>query len=104
MYKPEDKADNYKFRAVVLFLPQCGVFYCAREWREECVGVAKSLIPLDMSWLHLEREDGPGGSLSYTFGEGGYVKQLNQQHVSEMIQGNGVKSVLACQNHLSHLI
>jgi hypothetical protein len=64
-YKPEDKADkkDYKFRAVVLFLPQCGVFYCARERREECVGVPKSLIPLDMSWLRLEREDGPGGSV-----------------------------------------
>ena len=88
-YKPEDEADknDYKFRAMVLFLPQCGVFYCARERREECVGVPKSLIPLDMSWLRLEREEGPGGSVSYTFGEGGYVKRLHQQHVSEMIPG-----------------
>ena len=65
LYKPEAEADkkDFKFRAVVLFLPQCGVFYCARERREECVGVPKSLIPLDMSWLRLEREDGPDGSV-----------------------------------------
>jgi hypothetical protein len=87
--KPEDDADkkDYKFRAVVLFLPQCGVFYCARERREDCVGVPKSLVPLDMSWIRLEREEGPGRSVSYTFGEGGYVKQLHQQHMSEMVPG-----------------
>ena len=45
----------------------------------------KSLIPLDMSWLCLEREEGPGRSVSYTFGEGGYVKPLHQQHVSDVI-------------------
>ena len=86
-YKPEDEADknDYKFRAMVLFLPQSGVFYCARERRDECVGVPKTLIPLDMSWLRLERKDGPGGSVSYTFGEGGYVKRFHQQHVSETI-------------------
>lgn len=83
-YKPEDKADknDHKFRAMILFLPQCGVFYCARERRDECVGVPKSLVPLDMSWLRLEREEGPAGrSVSYTFGEGGYVKRFHQQHV-----------------------
>jgi hypothetical protein len=86
-YKPEDDTDknDYKFRAMVLFLPQCGVFYCARERRDERVGVPKSLVPLDMSWLRLERGEGPGRSVSYTFGEGGYVKRFHQQHVSEMI-------------------
>jgi hypothetical protein len=88
LYKPEDEADkkDFKFRAVVLFLPQRGVFYRARERREECAGEPKSLIPLDMSWLRLEREEGPGGSVLF-FCEGGYVKQLHQQCVSEMIPG-----------------
>jgi hypothetical protein len=32
-YQPEDEADknDFKFRAMILFLPQSGVFYCARE-------------------------------------------------------------------------
>jgi hypothetical protein len=49
--------------------------------------VPKSLIPLDMSWLRLDKEEGPGGSVLYTFGEGVYVKRLHQQHVLEMIPG-----------------
>jgi hypothetical protein len=32
-YEDEDMLDknDYKFRTMILFLPQCGVFYCARE-------------------------------------------------------------------------
>jgi hypothetical protein len=89
-YEPEDEADknDYKFRAMILFLPQSGVFYCARERRDERVGVPKTLIPLDMSWLRLEREEKPDGSVSYTFGEGGYVKRMHRQHTSELIREN----------------
>ena len=89
-YKPEDEADknDFKFRAIILFLPQSGVFYCARERRDECVGVAKTLVPLDMSWLRLEREVKRDGSVSYTFGKGGYVKRMHRQHTSELIPEN----------------
>jgi hypothetical protein len=90
LYKPEDEADknDFKFRAMILFLPQSRVFYCAREPRNKCVGVAKSLVPLDMSWLRLEREVKRDGSVSYTFGEGGYVKQMHRQHASDLIPEN----------------
>ena len=88
-YKPEDEDDknDYKFRATLLFLPQCGVFYCARERRDERVGVPKSLVPLDMSWLRLERVEEPGGGSSYAFGEGGYVKRFYRQKLSEVTMG-----------------
>jgi hypothetical protein len=77
-YEPcdlEDKND-YKFRTMLLFLPQSGVFYCHRERRGEDVGVLKSLVALDMSWLRLRRVVGAHGSVSYSFGEGGYVKKF----------------------------
>jgi hypothetical protein len=69
-----DKND-FKYRTMLLFLPQCGVFYCAWERRGEEVGVFKSLVALDMSWLRLERVVGADGTVSYSFGEGSYVKK-----------------------------
>ena len=67
---------------MILFLPQCGVFYCARERRSEDVGVAKTHVALDMSWLRLERNTDHTGNVLYTFGEGGYVKKF---HVDETL-------------------
>jgi len=86
-YKPEDLNDafDYKFRTMILFMPQCGVFYCARERRKGDAGVAKSLIPLDMSWLRMKRTVTPLSSsgvtgvaeVTYTFGKDGYVKRFS---------------------------
>ncbi len=56
---PQDNDDknDYKFRAMLLFLPQCGVFYCARERCHEEVGLPNTLVPLDMSCLQMQREE-----------------------------------------------
>ncbi|KAI2489027.1 hypothetical protein MHU86_25573 [Fragilaria crotonensis] len=56
-----DDKNDFKFRTMILFLPQCGVFYCARERRKEDVGVAKTHVALDMSWLRLERSTDSNG-------------------------------------------
>ena len=77
LYHEDDLHDDndFKFRTMILFLPQCGVFYCARERRHVDVGVARTLVALDMSWLCLQRRyNRAEGKVSYTFGEGGYVK------------------------------
>ncbi|KAI2499386.1 hypothetical protein MHU86_15098 [Fragilaria crotonensis] len=66
-----DDKNDFKFRTMILFLPQCGVFYCARERRKEDVGVAKTHVALDMSWLRLERSTDSNGKVSYTFGREG---------------------------------
>ena len=76
--------NDYKFRTMILFLPQCGVFYCARERRHEDVGVAGTLVALDMSWLRLRRRyDRVEKRVLYTFGEGGYVKKFHSQGTME---------------------
>ena len=85
-YCEEDLHDDndYKFRTMILFLPQCGVFYCARERRHEDVGVARTLVALDMSWLRLQRRYyREEGKIVYTFGEGGYVKRFYQEGILE---------------------
>ena len=85
-YCEEDLHDDndYKFRTMILFLPQCGVFYCARERRQEDVGVARTLVALDMSWLRLQRRYyREEGKIVYTFGEGGYVKRFYQEGILE---------------------
>jgi hypothetical protein len=51
---------------MILFLPQCGVFYCARERCKKDVGVAKTHVALDMSWLRLERNTVNNGKVSYS--------------------------------------
>jgi hypothetical protein len=71
--------NDFKFRTMILFLPQCGVFYCARERCKEDVGVAKTHVALDMSWLCLERSTDNNGKVLYTFGKGGYVKQFHEE-------------------------
>jgi hypothetical protein len=43
-----------------LLLPQCGVFYCARERRRADVDIADILIPCDVAWLCMCREEIPG--------------------------------------------
>jgi hypothetical protein len=64
---------------MILFLPQCGVFYCARECCKEDVGVAKTHVALDMSWLGLERSTDNNGKVSFTFGKEEYVKQFHEE-------------------------
>ena len=74
-----DDKNDFKFSTMILFLPQCGMFYCARERCKEDVGVAKTHVALDMSWLRLERSTNNNGKVSYTFGKGGYVKQFHEE-------------------------
>ena len=68
---------DYCYRAAVLFLPQCGMFYCHRERRRGDVGVPGAFIAHDMSWLRLQREvTRDSREVSYKFGFDSYVKQF----------------------------
>ena len=78
--------NDYKFQTMILFLPQCGVFYCAKERRHEDMGVARTLVALDMSWLCLRRRyNRVEKRVSYTFGEGGYAKQFHVENRDESL-------------------
>ncbi|KAI2491237.1 hypothetical protein MHU86_23343 [Fragilaria crotonensis] len=79
-YEPDDlnPEKDYLFRSAILFLPQCGVFYCHRERRRGDVGVPGTFIAHDMSWLRLQRNierrvDGVV-EVSYDFGSDSFVK------------------------------
>ena len=60
--------DNY--RTAIAYVPDAGIFYCARERRTKREGIVGSHIPLDAIWLRLLRH-GPGW-----FAKGGYAKRL----------------------------
>jgi hypothetical protein len=78
-YKPEDvlPGKDYCYRAAILFLPQCGKFYCHRERRRGDVGVPGTLVAHDMSWLSLQRTESHGGrEVSYSFGADSFVKRF----------------------------
>ena len=77
-YVPEDEAPEAddKFRAVILFLPQCGVFYCSRDCHAGDAGLTGTLRAYDMSWLRLHRSESEGYSPSYTFGDDGFVRRF----------------------------
>jgi hypothetical protein len=74
-YKPgdSDPEKDYLYKAVILFLPQCGVLYCHRERRRGDAGVPGTLIAHDMSWLCLQRND---DMMSCTFGADSFVKRF----------------------------
>ena len=65
---------DYLYRTLIAFLPGAGVLYCPRERRGAEVGVAGSLIPLDMSWLRLDNDETAGWGRHYSFGDDSYVK------------------------------
>ena len=79
---------NFKFQTMMLFLPNCGVCYCAREHPSAYVGVLKMLVALDMSWLRLSRLTNERGEVTYTFGEGSYVKQFHSEGSIILLGGN----------------
>jgi len=67
-----DACHDGRFRAMVVALPEAGVFYCHRERRKACVGVLNSLVPLDMNWLRALRN----GSSLKRFAKNGYITHL----------------------------
>ena len=78
-YEPEDvlPGKDYCYRAAILFLPQCGKFYCHRERRRGDVGVPGTFVAHDMSWLRLQRTESHGGrEVSYSFGADSFVKRF----------------------------
>jgi hypothetical protein len=83
-YEPgdSDPEKDYLYRAVILFLPQCGVFYCHRERRRGDAGVPGTLIAHDMSWLRLQRND---DTMSYTFGADSFVKRFYHESRGERV-------------------
>ena len=92
-----DDANDYKFYTMILFLPQCGVFYCARERCSEEVGVLKTLVALDMSWLRLLQSRDNDGNVSFTFGDGGYVKNFTEESCYACSSGQ-------CSSFWSHCV
>lgn len=60
------------FRALVVVVPDGATYYCHRERRRACIGVANALIPMDTSWLRVKRNGHRGDQ----FALGGYVLRL----------------------------
>ena len=78
-HEPEDLGPgrDYFYRAAILFLPQCGVFYCDRERHIGDAGVPGTLRAYPVSWLRLQRVEGANRGLpAYTFGSDSYVRRF----------------------------
>jgi hypothetical protein len=75
LYAPEDEAPDadHQFRVVILFLPQCGVFYCSCDCHAGDAGLQGTFRAYDVSWLRLHRNKSEQCLPSYTFGEDGFV-------------------------------
>ena len=101
-YVPEDEAPEAddKFRAVILFLPQCGVFYCSRDCHAGDAGLAGTLRAYDMSWLRLHRSESERYSPSYTFGDDGFVRRF----YSETKLPCGAREVSAWKISTGHVL
>jgi len=72
--KDDTTSDNdFRYNACVVYLPECGIFYCHRERRTKFVGTQGEHVPLDANWLRLRRHDASGISW---FARGSYIKRL----------------------------
>jgi hypothetical protein len=82
---------DYLYRAAILFLPQCGVFYCHRECCRGDIGMPGTLTAHDMSWLRLQRrkESSPHTNceVSYTFGVDSFVRRFFSEHKGKHTNG-----------------
>jgi hypothetical protein len=68
-------SDVYKRQ--ILFLPQCGVFYCHRDRHVGDAGVPGTLRAYDMSWLRLQRTEGTEHDFPlYAFGGDSFVRRF----------------------------
>ncbi|KAI2512011.1 hypothetical protein MHU86_2299 [Fragilaria crotonensis] len=77
--KPEDIGPgmDHFYRAAILFLPQCGVFYCHRDRHVGDAGVPGTLRAYDMSWLRLQRTEGTEHDFPlYAFGGDSFVRRF----------------------------
>ena len=63
---------DQRFRAMIVVLPEAGVFYCHRERRQSCVGVKNTHVPMDINWLRTLRD----GTSDRTFASNGYATRL----------------------------
>ena len=74
-YKDADLTKEFDvfYRAVLLFLPQCGIFYCHSERRKGDAGVPGTFVAHDMAWLRMRRE------AKYAFGNDGYVRSFYRE-------------------------
>ena len=103
---PEDVGPgmDYLYRAAILFLPQCGVFYCHRDRHIGDAGVPGTLRAYDMSWLRLQREEKGATEYnfpSYTFGSDSFVRRF----YSDLCPGdNGHRSVSAWRISTGHTL
>ena len=80
----DDPGMDYKYRAAILFLPQCGVFYCHWERHVGDAGVLGTLRAYDMSWLRLRREVSEDSrQVSYTFGGDSFVRRFYSESPGE---------------------
>jgi hypothetical protein len=78
LYAPEDEAPDadYQFRAVILFLPPCGVFSCSRDCHAGDARLQGTLRAYNVSWLRLHRSESERCLPSYTFGEDWFVRRF----------------------------
>jgi hypothetical protein len=96
---PEDvgpEMDHF-YRAAILFLPQCGVFYCDRDRHIVDAGVPGTLRAYDMSWLRLQQREEEGATEcnfpTYTFGSDSFMRRFYSDH--RLLGENGHHSVSA---------
>ena len=53
----KESCHDHHFRALVVVLPEAGVFYCHRERRKACVVVPNTHVPVDINWLWVVKNE-----------------------------------------------
>ena len=71
---------DFKYRAVVAYLPGAGVFYCSRERRPAAVGLPNTPVHHDVSWLRISEDIGAlPMAKRFSFGADGFVRRFSEE-------------------------
>jgi hypothetical protein len=74
---------DFKYRALVAYLPGAGSFYCTTERRPAAVGRKNTLVHHDASWLRISESVGaPTDTLRFSFGADGFVRRFSEESTS----------------------
>lgn len=68
-------ADEDEYRALILILPDAGLYYCHRERRQESAGKVGTHVPMDINWLRLRNQE--VGTFRNRFGSGSYLLRMS---------------------------
>lgn len=101
-----DADEDECYRAVILILPDAGLYYCHRKRRQESAGKVHTHVPMDINWLPLLCNQEVGTFRNW-FGSGSYILRMSVDSQPSMAFKLSIQrseyNFLPTQHRMKHL-